>query len=253
MDELSAPVAVFDSGVGGVSVLRCLLRELPGENFLFYGDSANAPYGVRPTAEIRALTLAAARRLFGAGAKALVVACNTATAAAINELREAYPQKIVIGIEPALKPAVDAFPHGTVAVMATQATLREEKFHTLEAHFAGDCRILTVSPAGLVELVERGMGDSPEAEALLRPYLAPLAGKIDALVLGCTHFPFASAPIRRILGESLPLYDGGGGTARETRRRLAAAGLLNPGPGSLSWENSLGTAQIYRLCERLVR
>ncbi len=121
-------IAVFDSGVGGISVLRELVRLMPNENYLYFGDSANAPYGSRPTEQIRQLTLDAAGMLLARGAKALVVACNTATAAAINTLRETYPDTIIVGIEPALKPAADRFPSGHIGVMATEATLREEKF-----------------------------------------------------------------------------------------------------------------------------
>ena len=135
-------IAVFDSGVGGISVLRHLRRELPNERFLYFGDSANAPYGTRPTEEIRALTLAAAEKLVARGIKALVVACNTATAAAIEDLRRCYPDLIVVGIEPALKIASDRFPGGTVGVMATPATLREGKFARLLQRFENHCRVV---------------------------------------------------------------------------------------------------------------
>ena len=137
MPDRESPIAVFDSGLGGISVLRELRRQLPQERFLYFGDSANAPYGTRPTEEIRALTLKNAERLFSMGAKALVLACNTATSAAVDELRARYPEKIIIGIEPALKPAVDRHPNGKILVMATEATLRERKFAALmEARYA---------------------------------------------------------------------------------------------------------------------
>lgn len=244
-------IAVFDSGVGGVSVLRHLVRQMPGERFLYFGDSANAPYGTRPREEIRRLTLAAAEKLFAQGTKALVLACNTATSAAVEELRRIYPERTIVGIEPALKPAAEAFPGGRIGVMATEATLREEKFRHLSAQFAQNCRILPLSAPGLVELVEAGKGDSPEAEALLRPLLEPLQGNLDALVLGCTHYPFAVRPIRRILGPKLLLTDGGAGTARETRRRLEAQGLLQNGTLELRWENSAPDHAHIALCQRL--
>ena len=245
-------IAVFDSGVGGISVLRHLRRELPNERFLYFGDSANAPYGTRPTDEIRALTLAAAEALMARGLKALVIACNTATAAAIEALRSKYPDTVVIGIEPALKPAADRFPGGTVGVMATPATLREGKFARLLDRFSRQCRVVKLPAAGLVELVEAGKANSPETEALLRPLLAPHAGALQAVVLGCTHYPFAAATISRLLGESTVLLDGGAGTARETKRRLEAAGLLADGPGELTIENSLNCPETAALCRALL-
>ena len=245
-------IAVFDSGVGGISVLRHLRKWMPNERYLYFGDSANAPYGSRPTEEIRRLAENVAEYLLTRGIKALVVACNTATSAAIGALREKYPELIVIGIEPALKPAVDAFPGGTIGVLATPVTLREEKFRRLVESYSGHCRVIDLPAPGLSQLVEHGLGDSEEAEALLRPILAPWAGEMDALVLGCTHYPFAVATIRRIMGEDILLLDGGDGTARETRRRLAQAGLLYDGPGQLHWENSAGDPEILKLCEILL-
>ena len=238
MNQKENYIAVFDSGVGGISVLRHLRAQLPGERFLYFGDSANAPYGTRSRAEVCRLTLAAAEKLTRRGIKALVVACNTATSAAINELRKTYPELIVVGIEPALKLACDRFPGGRIGVMATPMTLREEKFAALEHRYAHACRIFELPAPGLVELVEGGRADSPEAEALLERLLGPLRGKLDALVLGCTHYPFAAPAIRRVLGDGVALLDGGEGTARETRRRLAEAGLLENGGGSVLLENS---------------
>ena len=136
------PIAVFDSGVGGLRVLRELVAQMPSEHFLYFGDSANAPYGTRPTAEIRSLTLAHAERLFDRGAKALVVACNTATSAAIGALRARWPDRVIIGIEPALKLAVSRHPGGCIGVLATEATLREEKFAALLQRCAENCHIL---------------------------------------------------------------------------------------------------------------
>ena len=245
-------IAVFDSGVGGISVLRHLRRELPNERFLYFGDSANAPYGTRPTEEIRRLTMDAAKALMARGCKALVVACNTATAAAIEELRRSYPDRIIIGIEPALKIASDRFPGGTVGVMATPATLREEKFARLLSRFEDHCRVVKLPAAGLVELVEAGKGNGPEAEELLRPLLSPYHGTLKAVVLGCTHYPFACETISELLGSDTVLLDGGPGTARETRRRLEAAGLLHEGPGEILIENSRNCPQITALCRKLL-
>ena len=252
MNEKHDYIAVFDSGVGGISVLRHLLRLMPGERYLYFGDSANAPYGSRTTQEVRQLSLNVAQLLCRQGIKALVVACNTATAAAIEDLRAAYPDLIVIGIEPALKPAADRFPGGCIGVLATEVTLREEKFHRLMEHYSGTCEVLRLPAPGLVELVEQGKGNSKEAEALLWPILEPVKDRLDALVLGCTHYPFASSTIRRILGDKVLLLDGGEGTARETKRRLEKADLLTNGSGCILWQNSRQTAAYETLCRSLL-
>ena len=246
-------IAVFDSGVGGISVLRHLVRILPGERFVYYGDSANAPYGSRSTQEVRALTLAAVGKLLAVyPLKALVIACNTATAAAVNDVRAAHPELIVVGIEPALKVAADHFPGGRVGVLATEVTLREEKFDTLLHRFDENVTISKIPAPGLVELVEHGKVDAPETEALLRKVLGPYLGKLDAVVLGCTHYPFARNAIRRVLGDDVVLLDGGEGTARETRRRLEQAGLLENGGGEVILRNSSPDPDMLRLSrERL--
>ena len=244
-------IAVFDSGVGGISVLRELVKLMPQENYLYFGDSANAPYGKRTTDQVRQLTLDAAAMLRQRGIKAFVVACNTATAAAINDLRAAYPDDIIIGIEPALKLAAERFPGGNIGVMATPVTLREDKFHTQLERFPG-VHVHLIPVPDLVELVEAGHTDDAPVEALLRNVLAPYAGKLDAVVLGCTHYPFAAAAISRILGEQTTVLDGGEGTARETRRRLAERGLLRSGEGSVQMENSSGDPQKIALSMELL-
>ena len=253
MNKKHEYIAVFDSGVGGISVLRHLVRILPGERFVYYGDSANAPYGSRSTQEVRALTLAAVGKLLAEyPLKALVIACNTATAAAVNDVRAAHPELIVVGIEPALKVAADHFPGGRVGVLATEVTLREEKFDTLLHRFDENVTISKIPAPGLVELVEHGKVDAPETEALLRKVLGPYLGKLDAVVLGCTHYPFARNAIRRVLGDDVVLLDGGEGTARETRRRLEQAGLLENGGGEVILRNSSPDPDMLRLSrERL--
>ena len=246
-------IAVFDSGVGGISVLRHLRRWMPGERYLYFGDSANAPYGSRPTEEVRDLTMAAAEKLITEyPVKALVLACNTATAAAVKELREIYPERIIIGIEPALKLAADHFPGGRVGVMATEVTLREEKFDSLLHRFDENCSVAKIPAPGLVELIEQGRAGAPETEALLRRILTPYIGKLDALVLGCTHYPFAAGAISRVLGSGVTLLDGGEGTARETRRRLEAADLLENGDGEVVITNSRDDPEIIRLSYQLL-
>ena len=239
-------IAVFDSGVGGISVLRELIAAMPGENYLYFGDSAHAPYGEKSTDQVRDLTLQNAGMLLSKKVKALVIACNTATSAAIDALRRQYPDTIIVGIEPALKPAVDRFPQGNIGIMATQVTLREEKLNHLLERFP-QARVMRIPAPGLVELIEQGKAEDPETEELLQKVLAPYIGKLDALVLGCTHYPFAEKAISRILGEGTQLFDGGAGTARQTRRCLEQAGLLREGEGSVTVENSLGTPEILQL------
>lgn len=246
-------IAVFDSGVGGISVLRQLRKTMPSEKFVYFGDSANAPYGAKSTQAVRELTLAAAEKLKAAyPIKALVVACNTATAAAIETLRETYPDLIVVGIEPALKVAVDHLPHGSIGVMATDVTLREEKFDALMHRFDSEHAIYKIPAPGLVQLIEAGKSDSLETDALLRQLLSPYLGKIDALVLGCTHYPFVTRRIKRILGPGTVVVHGGRGTAKETFRRLEKADLLREGTGSVKILNSLDDEQIIWLCRKLL-
>ena len=244
-------IAVFDSGVGGISVLRELVKLMPNEKFLYFGDSANAPYGTRPAQQVRALTLDAAQMLYSRKIKALVVACNTATSVAIEDLRAQYPQCIIIGIEPALKVAVEQCASGRIGVMATPVTLRQEKFQKQLTRFARSS--VTCIPApGVVELIEAGCTEGIQMEQLLTSILAPYRGKLDALVLGCTHYPFVKKSIRKILGKQVMLFDGGAGTARETKRRLECAGLLHSGRGEVLVQNSAQTPALLQLCNDLL-
>jgi glutamate racemase len=246
MDKKHLPIAVFDSGLGGISVLRELMELMPDERYLYFGDSANAPYGTRTTKEVKLLTMNAAAMLYERGIKALVVACNTATAAAIADLREEYPDIVIVGIEPALKMATDRFPTGHVGIMATQVTLREEKLEHLVCRFP-DATVERIPAPGLVELVEQGKAESKETEDLLRTILAPYLGQLDAIVLGCTHYPFVKEAVRTVLGEDVVIVDGGAGTARQTQRLLAERGWLREGQGSLQMENSAGRKELLDL------
>ena len=224
----AAPIALFDSGAGGIGVLREVKKLLPGEQLTFFGDAANAPYGERPTAEIRRLVLEHAARLLE-NCKALVLACNTATAVAAQELRQRYPDTPIIGMEPALRPATFVKESPVVLVLATAATLRMEKFNRLQENYAKNATVIKIPAPNIVRLVEMGLADSPEMDAYLNELLAPFKqSPPDAVVLGCTHFPFAVNAIRRALGRDVPLFDGAKGTARELARRLATEGLLAP-------------------------
>ena len=252
MEKKNLPIAVFDSGLGGISVLRELVKLMPEENYLYFGDSANAPYGTRTTAEVKLLTMNAAAMLHERGIKALVVACNTATAAAIADLREEYPDIVIVGIEPALKMATDRFPTGHVGIMATQVTLREEKLEHLVGRFP-HVRVERIPAPGLVELVEQGKIDTAETESLLRQILTPYIGQLDAIVLGCTHYPFVAKTVSKVLGAEVQVLDGGAGTARQTKRLLEEQGWLHEGKGSLKMENSSGKQELLKLGMDLLR
>lgn len=255
------PIAVFDSGVGGISVLRELVKIMPNENYIYFGDSKNAPYGMKTKQEVLELTLSCAKNLFNGvydrAAKALVVACNTATSAAVRELRQLYPQIPIVGIEPAVKPAVVHRPGGQVLVMATPMTIREEKFKTLMGRYSKQATIIPLPCPGLMDFVERGDLDSEDFRKYLEELLyAYRTNKVDAAVLGCTHYPFAKKMIQEILGQEVMIFDGGEGTAREMKRRLSEADLLNPSeePGEIVFENSLeDNIEKIALCRRLLK
>ena len=228
MAEKSLPIAVFDSGIGGVSVLKELVKALPNENFIYFGDTANAPYGTKSAEKVREMTFSVYEKLKAEGIKAFVIACNTATSVAVASLREKYPEDIIIGVEPALKPAVNCRENPTVAVLATPLTLKEEKFaHVLEK-FGVDARVIPFACPGLVEFVERGEVSGENLHAFLEELLSPLKEeKLDAVVLGCTHYPLVKEEISSVLGENVQIFDGSVGTALNTRRRLEENGLLS--------------------------
>lgn len=247
MEKRFAPVGVFDSGMGGISVLKQLVQVLPEEDFLCFGDSENAPYGTKTKEEVTKLTMKHAKDLQERGIKALVVACNTATSAAITDLRKTYPQMPVIGIEPAIKPAALSKEHSHVLAMATPMTIREAKFHDLIGKYDEQAEIYPLAASGIVELVEQGMAESPEMDSYLSELFAPFREKnINAIVLGCTHFPFAREAIARYWGNGVEIFDGAEGTARELKRRLEEAGLVNEAThrGTVTIENSGGEKNV---------
>lgn len=248
------PIAVFDSGMGGISVLRELVKIMPNEDFIYYGDSANAPYGTKTLEAVRELTCRHARELFEGGAKGIVVACNTATSAAVRVMREEYPYIPIVGIEPAVKPAVMSGEHPRVLVMATPMTIKEEKFHKLMDQYTDQADILPLPCPGLMDFVERGDLDGEDLKEYLVALLQEYAEEqVDAVVLGCTHYPFVKPMIQQVLGDRVKVFDGGEGTAREMRRRLEEAGLLNDKAekGSIDFRNSLPDMERIELCKKL--
>ncbi len=231
----SAPIGIFDSGVGGLSVLRHIHALLPHESLLYFADTAYSPYGDKTEAMVAARSLAIGAFLVSRGAKALVVACNTATVAAIARLREAYPQLPIVGVEPGLKPGAAASRNGVVAVMATDGTLAGAKFQLLHQQLsqASQAKFLLRGCTGLADQIELGQLESSELTAMLRGYILPLLEQgADTLVLGCTHYPLVRTAIEGIVAEAgashVVLVDTGDAVARQLGRLLAAGGLLAP-------------------------
>ncbi|WP_102817965.1 glutamate racemase [Burkholderia ubonensis] len=223
-----APVGVFDSGLGGLSVLRAVRAQLPGESFVYVADSRNAPYGPRDEAFITERTLAIGEWLAREGAKALVVACNTATAQSIAAIRERLAIPLV-GVEPGIKPAAALSASGIAGVLATQSTLASARFQALLDRYGAGRRFICQPGHGLVEAVERGDTNSPALRALLDGYLQPmLDAGADTLVLGCTHYPFFTETIRDLVGDRLTIVDTSDAIARQLARVLDERGLRAP-------------------------
>ncbi len=228
----SRPIGVLDSGVGGISVLKHIHALLPHENLMYVADSKYAPYGNKTPEEITARCMTIADFLIAQNVKALVVACNTATAAAIDAMRETYDLPglnfPIIGMEPAVKPAAEASKNGIIGVLATVGTLKSAQFAALLESYGRNVKVVTQACVGLVECIERGELDTPETKALIRQYTAPLLAEgADTIVLGCTHYPFVKDAIREIVGEEISLIDTGAAVAKQLKRQLEEKGLLS--------------------------
>ncbi len=231
LTSVDAPIGVFDSGVGGMSVLRHIQALLPHENLIYLADSGYAPYGAKPEQVVAERSLAVAQFLVARGAKALVVACNTATVAAIKLLRAHYPDMPIVGVEPGLKPAALASRNGKVAVLATEVTLAGQKFLLLrdQVSSASNAVFVLQGCPGLVDQIELGEFNSIATRTMLEGYLLPLLDQgVDTVVLGCTHYPFVRACIEAILTAAgrrdVVLIDTGDAVARQLARLLATAG-----------------------------
>jgi glutamate racemase len=224
----ASPIGAFDSGVGGLSVLREIRRELPHESVIYVADSGSAPYGDRPAAFIRERSVAVTRALIERGVKAVVVACNTATGAAVDVLRQTFSLPIV-AIEPAVKPAAAVTRSGIVGVMATSATVSSTKLLRLVGQYPAPGGTEMLACPGLAEQVERGDLASPATRALVEQYVRPLVDKgADTIVLGCTHYAFLEPVIQEVAGPGVAVIDPAPAVARELRRRLTVASLLAP-------------------------
>jgi glutamate racemase len=250
-----APVAVFDSGVGGLSVLRHLRADLPGEDFIYMADTAWCPYGPKPAGAVRGRVFGAVDELVGRGAKEIVLACNTASTLALDELRERWPTVPFVGMEPAVKPAAARTDTGAIGVLATATTAAGAALARLVDRFGRGVAVHVAVPEGLVELVEAGRGDSPEAEALLRPILAEWrAARVDTVVLGCTHYPFACGAIERVAGPGVVVIDPAPAVARQAGRVLAERGLAAAanGAGRTAFLTTGEPAALRRIATGLV-
>jgi len=226
-----APIAVFDSGVGGLSVLAEIQRLLPDESLLYFADCGHIPYGEKTPEFIRQRCSVMAAFFREQGAKALVLACNTATVAAVAELRRDFPDWPIVGMEPAVKPAAAATRSGVVGVLATTGTLQSAKFAALLDRFATDVRVITQPCPGLVELIESGDLHSAELRRMLQSYVDPLlANGCDTIILGCTHYPFLKPMLREMIPADISLIDTGAAVARQLQRLLAERDLLGAGP-----------------------
>lgn len=227
MITASHPIGIFDSGVGGLTVWKELINALPQENFIYYGDSANAPYGPKPEAEILELCIRSAEFLISKNVKLIVVACNTATAAAIEHLRKSYTIPFV-GMEPAIKPAALSTKSGTIGILATEGTLNGKLFQETKNRFGQGVEIDLEVANDLVELVEAGKRNSDEARKTLERYLRPMMTKgADHLVLGCTHYPLLADLIKEIVGDSMEIVDPAPAIASRVLQILRDLGKLN--------------------------
>jgi len=255
------PIGVFDSGIGGLSVLRHICAHLPNEHLLYFADSGFAPYGGKPREWIVARSLGIAEFLLGQGAKALVVACNTATAASIKALRERYPELPVVGVEPGLKPAAAISKSGKVGVLATERTLASDKFRLLreQTSAATDVEFLAQACKGLADQVEKGELHSPATMVLLNQYVTPLLQQgADTLVLGCTHYPFVQPAIeslvRQVTQQPVAIIDTGAAVARQLGRLLEQHALRRQAsaPGTLRAFTTGSPSTLARAFEALL-
>lgn len=244
-------VAVFDSGLGGLTVLHALRARLPHEDYFYFADTRFLPYGDRPEAFIRERGLRIADALARRGAKAMVIACNTATAAAAEAIRAAAALPVV-ALEPGVKPAAALTRSGVIGVMATTRTLESLRFQRLVADHGAQHHVLAQACPGLAEAIETHGPDSPPVERLLDGFVAPLAAAgADVVVLGCTHYPWVAGMIAARLPDGVTLLDTGEAVARQLERRLAAAGLLGGGAGHLTVASSGAPAQVGATVARL--
>ncbi len=251
----STPIGIFDSGVGGLSVLHQIRRQLPYEDLLFLADQAHVPYGPRPLVHVRAFSEAITHYLLSLGAKLIVVACNTASAAALRHLRETFPDVPIVGMEPAVKPAAERTQSGVVGVLATPATFQGELYASVIERFARGVTVLQDTCPGLVTQIENGDLDTAETRDILERALHPMLTRgIDRVVMGCTHYPFVIPLIEAITGPNVEVIDPAPAVARQVGRVLKARGLNSPASalGAVQYLTTGDPAKLSRLLPRLL-
>ena len=248
------PIGIFDSGLGGLTITAAVRQALPHERLFYFGDTAHIPYGQRSLDEVRAFSVAITDALLAKGCKLIVVACNTASAAALSTLRERFPNVPFVGMEPAVKPAVEQTRTGVVGVLATSATFQSELYASVVVRFAHDVEVLREPCPGLVPAIERGEFDTPGTEALLRGWLEPMLQRnIDALVLGCTHYPIVRPVIEHIVGPNVRVIDPAPAVARQVQRMLDQNDRLagSEGDGGVNCWTSGDPTTFVTMLERL--
>ena len=251
----NAPIGIFDSGLGGLSVWRDIAAMIPSEDVIYIADSAYVPYGVRPPEEIRQRSIAVARFLIDRGVKLVVVACNTASAVAIDDLRIEFPETTFVGLEPAVKPAVGMSMTGRVGVLATPRTVTGQRLRVLIEHWSDGVQVNTIAGNGMVELVEAGVLAGDEVNTVLSPILDPLLEQqCDVLVLGCTHYPFLRSAIQDYVGSAVRVIDSGNAVARRTMNLLQNAHILHDRgrAGSLSLTTTGDADDARRVVKLLI-
>lgn len=254
-DPASGPIGIFDSGVGGLSVLAALRKLLPNENVIYLADQAHVPYGSRSLAQVRAFSEGITRYFLTQDTKLIVVACNTASAAALHHLRQAFLGIPFVGMEPAVKPAAESTRSGVVGVLATPATFQGELYASVIERFAAGVRVLQDTCPGLVMEIDAGSLDTPKVHSILEAALKPmLAEGIDTVVLGCTHFPFVIPMIEDIVGPEVRVIDPSPAIARQVERLLVANNLRSddPNPGQVRNLTTGDPAQLAGLLPRLI-
>ena len=255
-DKKNQPIGFMDSGLGGISVLKEAVKLMPNEDFIYYGDSKNAPYGTKDPEIIRQLTFSVVEKLLKYNIKGLAIACNTATSAAVKQLRVMYPSLPLVGIEPAIKPAVCNNRGGSVIVMATPMTIKQEKFNNLLAMYENQAKIIPVACDGLMEFVEKGDLEGEFLAGYFEEYIGPhLSDDVETIVLGCTHYPFLRPYLKKYLkGRSVDIIDGSYGTAKELKRRIEEKGLLKTEKckGKIIFKNSSEDKKMIDLSWKLL-
>jgi glutamate racemase len=250
---MSSPIGIFDSGIGGISVLRAVQEVLPNEDIIYFGDNANLPYGEKTMEEIRVLSERVVKFLLSKNCGIIVIACNTASAAALKYLREKHPDITFVGMEPAVKPAAEQTQTGVVGVIATMATFQGELFASVVERFAQNVKVINQPCPGLVQQIEAGELDSPKTEEMLRGWVEPMKEKgIDRLVLACTHYPFVRPLLQKILGDGVTIIDPAPAIAKQVARKLeAGSGKREAGKGSVEYYTSGDALRFALTLKRL--